>query len=212
MVIGPALFCTENMYKSSQTGITMQMRTTWIIALLCASLTAFADENLWGQLQSDSNMVVFMRNAESSGNKDRANMLVWDSTGKCSGESTLTAVGREQAEAIGREFADRGVKPIVISSPMCRCKETARIAFGEYLTDPGLWQRPTADTDGQEVFQTTASALLRKHRGKLPIVFVNHRPNIDAMTMELIQIGELLVGSITEDGEIEVRGKIRLEQ
>jgi hypothetical protein len=43
-------------------------------------------------------------------------------------------------------------------------------------------------------------------------VFVNHRPNIDAMTMELIQIGELLVGSITEDGEIEVRGKIRLEQ
>lgn len=41
---------------------------------------------------------------------------------------------------------------------------------------------------------------------------MNHRPNIDAMTMELIKIGELLVGSITEDGEIEVLGKILVEQ
>jgi broad specificity phosphatase PhoE len=190
----------------------MKTRTTWIIALLFTSLAAFADESLWEQLQSDPNMVVLMRNAESSGNKDGANMLVWDSAGKCSGESTLTVVGREQAKAIGAAFAERGVNPIVISSPMCRCKETARIAFGEYLTDPGLRQRPTADNEGQEVFQATASALLRRHRGKLPIVFVNHRPNINAMTMELIQIGELLVGAVTEDGQIEVLGKIRLEQ
>ena len=180
--------------------------------LLAASFSAVADEYLWGQLQNDPHMVVLMRNAESSGNKDGANMLVWDSTGKCAGESTLTPLGREQAEAIGAAFAERGVKPIVISSPMCRCKETARIAFGDYETDPGLRQTSTADTEGQEVFQATASALLRKHRGKLPIVFVNHRPNIDAMTMELIKIGELLVGSVTEDGEIEVLGRILLEQ
>jgi phosphohistidine phosphatase SixA len=174
-----------------------------MIALLFAPLAAFADEDLWTRLQNDPNMVVFMRNAESSGNLDGANMLVWDSTGKCSGESALTAVGREQAKAIGAAFAKHGIKPIVISSPMCRCKDTARIAFGEYVTDPELRQRPTSDIEGEEVFQATASALLRKHRGKLPIVFVNHRPNIDAMTMELIQIGELLVGTATEDGEFE---------
>lgn len=175
-------------------------------------LITFADEDLWAQLQSDPNLVVFMRNAESSGNVDGANMLVWDSTGKCSGESALTAVGRDQAQAIGAAFAKRGVKPIVISSPMCRCKETARIAFGEYVTDPGLRQRPTSDIEEQEVFQATASALLRQHWGKLPIVFVNHRPNIDALTMELIQIGELLVGSVTEYGEFELLGKISPEQ
>lgn len=42
-------------------------------------------------------------------------------------------------------------------------------------------------------------------------MFVNHRPNIDAMTMELIDIGELLVGAVGEDGDTEVLGKIRVE-
>ena len=190
----------------------MKTRTTWVIALLAVSSSVLADENLWGQLQNDPNMVVLMRNAESSGNRDGSNMLAWDSTGKCAGESTLTPLGREQAKKIGAAFSERGVKPIVISSPMCRCKETARIAFGEYETDPGLRQSPVGDAEGQEVFHATASGLLRKHRGKLPIVFVNHRPNIDAMTMELVKIGELLVGSVAEDGEIEVLGKILLEQ
>ena len=94
---------------------------------------------------------------------------------------------------------------------MCRCKETARIAFGGFATDQGLRQSPAGDTEAQEVFQATATALLRKHRGKQPIVFVNHRPNIDAMTMELIDIGELLVGAVGEDGDTEVLGKIRVE-
>jgi len=139
-------------------------------------------------------------------------MLVWDSTGKCAGESTLTAEGRDQARRVGAVFAGHGVRPIVISSPMCRCTETAQLAFGKYLTDPGLRQKAAEDVEGQEAFQEVASALLSKHRGKLPIVFVNHRPNIDALAMELINIGELLVGTLAEDGEIEVLGKIRLEQ
>ena len=189
----------------------MRIRTTWVIALLAASFAALADENLWRQLRNDSHMVVFMRNAESSGNKDGANMLVWDATGECAGESTLTPSGREQAKAIGVAFAAHGIEPIVISSPMCRCKETARIAFGGFATDQGLRQSPAGDTEAQEVFQATATALLRKHRGKQPIVFVNHRPNIDAMTMELIDIGELLVGAVSEDGDTEVLGKIRVE-
>lgn len=115
----------------------MKTRTTWVIALLTVSLTALADDDLWKQLQNDSHMVVFMRNAESSGNKDGANMLVWDATGECAGESTLTPSGREQAKAIGVAFAAHGIEPIVISSPMCRCKETARIAFGGFATDQG---------------------------------------------------------------------------
>jgi phosphohistidine phosphatase SixA len=180
--------------------------------MLFTALAAFADEGLWQRLQGESNMVVLMRNAESSGNRDGANMLVWDSTGKCLGESILTAVGIEQAKGVGAVFVEHGVKPIVISSPMCRCKETAEIAFGKYVTDPVLRQKPITDIEGQEEFQATASALLREHRGRSPIVFVNHRPNIDAMTMELIEIGELLVGKVTEDGEVEVLGKIRIAQ
>lgn len=187
------------------------MRTTWLIALFSVSFGAVAEESLWQKLQQDSNMVVLMRNAESSGNLDGANMLAWDSSGKCIGESTLTAKGKEQAKQVGERFAKRGIKPMVISSPMCRCSETAKIAFGKLLIDPDLRQRPELDDQGQEAFQTVTNDLLTKHRGKTPIVFVNHRPNINALTMELIKIGELLVGKIDEDGEIEVLGKISLD-
>jgi phosphohistidine phosphatase SixA len=190
----------------------IKMRTTLFVILLFLSSVGAADELLWQKVEQEPNIVVFMRNAESSGNRDGSNMLKWDSSGKCIGESTLTSTGRVQAKRVGEAFEKRGIKPLVISSPMCRCKETAQIAFGEFLTDPDLRQRPAIDTVSQEAFQKTASELFTKHRGKSPIVFVNHRPNIDALTMELISIGELLVGTLDEDGEIEVLGKIRLEQ
>ena len=188
------------------------MPAIWIISLLFLSFDAVADETLWKKLQQDPHMVVLMRNAESSGNQNGANMLVWDPTGECVDESTLSENGRTQAKRVGVEFAKRGITPIVISSPMCRCTETAQIAFGKYLIDQDLRQRSSEDIEGQEAFQAIASKLLSKYRGKSPIVFVNHRPNIDALTMELIDIGELLVGRLTEEGDVEILGKIRLEQ
>ena len=188
----------------------MIVRVLWMLSLSLTAFTAVADELLWEKLKQDQNMIVLMRNSESSGNRDGSSMLVWDASGKCIGESTLTTEGKAQAKRIGEAFAEHGIKPTVISSPMCRCTETAQIAFGEYLTDPDLRQKPTADVHGHEIFQAKATALLSKHRGYTPIVFVNHRPNIDALTMELIDVGDLLIGSVTENGEVEVVGKIRI--
>jgi len=188
-----------------------EMGISMMVSILLLSFAAFADGDLWQKLQQEPNMVVVMRNAESSGNRDGTNMLAWDSSGKCLGESTLTPEGKIQAKRIGDAFNKRGVKPFVITSPMCRCRETAQIAFGEFVTDPELRQKPPGDHQALESFQTVASTMLAEHRGKSPIVFVNHRPNIDALTMELLKIGELLVGVITEDGEIEPLGSIRLK-
>jgi hypothetical protein len=39
---------------------------------------------------------------------------------------------------------------------------------------------------------------------------VSHRPNIDLLTMELVDEGELLVGRANAHGEIEVLGRIRV--
>ncbi|MCU7940841.1 MAG: histidine phosphatase family protein [gamma proteobacterium symbiont of Bathyaustriella thionipta] len=187
------------------------MRILWIFLLTLITSAAIADDSLWEKLKSDPNMVVLMRNSESSGNRDGSNMLVWDASGKCEGESTLTEEGKAQARRIGAAFLKHGIKPKVISSPMCRCTETAAIAFGEYITDPDLRQRPLEDADGEDVFQAKSSSILSKHRGKTPIVFVNHRPNIDALTMELINVSDILIGTITEVGEVEVFGKIQLK-
>ena len=188
------------------------MRAALLISLCLLPLVSVADNALWQKLQREPHMVVFMRNAESSGNQDGANMLTWDPSGKCSGESALTVEGKAQAGRIGEAFSKRGVKPLVISSPMCRCTETAQIAFGKFLMDPDLRQRHPEDAKGRAAFLKIATILLAEHRGKSPIVFVNHRPNIDSLTMELIDIGELLVGTVSGDGEIEILGNIRLER
>ncbi|MCB1775566.1 MAG: histidine phosphatase family protein [Gammaproteobacteria bacterium] len=180
------------------------------ICLLLNLSAVSADDGFWQQLRDAPNRVVVMRNAESRGNVDGTDMLAWDASGNCAGESTLTATGREQARRIGAAFAKRGIEPLAISSPMCRCSETAEIAFGHVVSDPALRQRHPEDSQGQEAFLAAASTLLTRYRGERPIVFVNHRPNIDALTMELLDIGELLVGEVTEDGEIEVIDRIRM--
>jgi len=187
------------------------MRVIFASVLLLITTTVVADELLWDKLQKDSNMIVLMRNAESSGNRDGANMLVWDASGNCSGESTLTRQGKAHAKRVGDAFAEHGIQPMVISSPMCRCTQTAKIAFGEYLTDPDLRQTASMDDAAMESFHDKTGTLLSRYRGKTPIVFVNHRPNIDSLTMELLEIGDLLVGNITDTGEIEVAGRVRIE-
>jgi phosphohistidine phosphatase SixA len=139
-------------------------------------------------------------------------MLVWDATGNCNEESTLTDKGKQQAKKIGEAFTANSLNPIVISSPMCRCKQTADIAFGNAITAPELIQAASGNLEKQERFQAKAIELMEKHKGQRPIVFINHRPNIDSLTMEMLTLGELLVGSILEDGEIEVLGKIKITQ
>ncbi len=187
------------------------MRIILIFTLSLMALTAIADDPLWEKLQRDPNMVVLLRNSESSGNRNGASMLVWDASGNCKGESTLTVRGKAHAKRIGEAFAKYGIKPVVISSPMCRCSETSQIAFGDYVTDPDLRQTEGGDIQREETFQAKAITLLQKHRGKTPTVFVNHRPNIDSLTMELLDIGDLLIGTVLETGDIEVLVKIRVE-
>ena len=183
------------------------MRIGMIFLLYLLAFPVFADEVLWEKLQQNPNMVVLMRHTQASG----GNALVWDESGNCRGESALTWKGKAHAKKIGEAFVSHGIKPMVISSPMCRCRETSQIAFGEYIADPDLRETASADAQRQEIFQAKARTLLTKYRGAHPIVFVSHRPNIDSLTMELIDDGDLLVGSISETGEINVLGKIRLE-
>jgi hypothetical protein len=61
-----------------------------------------------------------------------------------------------------------------------------------------------------KIFESKALLLIASHRGSVPVVFVSHRPNIDLLTMELIDSGELLVGRANAKGEIDVLGKIKI--
>ncbi len=121
----------------------------------------------------------------------------------------LTDEGKAHAKRIGAAFTAHGLKPVVVSSPMCRCRDTARIAFGqEPAMDADLVETASADGRRMASFERRAQALIAARRGATPIVFVSHRPNIDRLSMELIDSGELLVARSNSKGEVEVLGKI----
>jgi phosphohistidine phosphatase SixA len=188
------------------------MPTPWRIAsFVLASGLAFpasADDALWKRLASEADMIVLMRHTQPAG----GHPLVWDESGNCNGEAMLTDEGKAHAKRIGEAFASRGIKPAVISSPMCRCRDTARIAFGEkWVTDGALREIASADSGRAQVFEQKAQSLIGGVRGPAPVVFVSHRPNIDLLTLELIVSGELIVGRLNAKGEIDVLGKIAVQ-
>lgn len=181
--------------------------TRYLIALilLAVSFHAHASEVLWKRLQTEPNLVVLIRHAKTGS----GNAQTWDPSGQCKGERMLTEEGKTFARRLGDEFRKRQLSPVVISSPMCRCRDTANLAFGSAVTDPALREIGSADPRQKKAFLDKAKQLFLKHRGAEPVVLVSHRPNIDALTFELVAPGELLVGKIGDNGEIEVLGRIR---
>lgn len=196
--VAPSVPCSNELARS-------MIRAALLALCLALAAPAWADETLWGKLGREPDLIVFMRHTEPYG----GNALAWDESGACKGESMLTLYGKEHARRIGEAFERRGIKPVVISSPMCRCRDTARIAFGEPpLMHGDLREVSSADSARLMSFERTAHSMIAAHRGRAPIVFVSHRPNIDRLSMELIESGELLVGRLDAGGDVEVLGRI----
>ena len=181
------------------------MRIALSVVLAMPAVHVEANELLWQKLKAEPNLVVLMRHTKPAG----GDPLAWDASGNCTGESLLTAEGKTHARKIGEEFARHGIKPTVITSPMCRCRETARIAFGgEGISDASLREIASADSARANAFERKAQALFATYRGSTPVVFVSHRPNVDLLSLELIGEGELLVTRANVKGELDVLGKI----
>lgn len=187
-----------------------QLFALFLIGLfLPDSYASSENDKLWNILQSQHNLVVLMRHAQA--NIDSGNPLYWDRTGNCKNERMLNNKGKEHAKKLGKIFTKKNIFPFVISSPMCRTIETAKLAFGKkYITDPYLREIASANAEKYLLFVDKSKELLIKHRGDRPIVFISHRPNVEALSFELISVTELIIGKIEANGEIEVIGILKL--
>jgi len=102
------------------------VRAVGLILMLRPAATAGASEHLWTLLK-DGGQVVLIRHAiTTAGVGDPPGMRLDDS----STQRNLTDEGRRDARRLGDAFRARGL-PVdrVLSSPWCRCLETARLAF-----------------------------------------------------------------------------------
>ena len=101
-----------------------------VCLLIFLSLPSNAKSDLVDSLKNN-NTLIFIRHALAPGNGDPDNFDLND----CSTQRNLSDTGRKQAKKIGKFFHENQI-PIdkVISSEWCRCKDTAKIDFGNYET------------------------------------------------------------------------------
>ena len=102
----------------------------FIFFLFLLSKTSLAIENIVEILKKENN-IIFIRHAIAPGNGDPPNFDISD----CSTQRNLSKDGELQALKIGNFFKKNDIKfTKVLSSEWCRCKDTAKIAFGNYET------------------------------------------------------------------------------
>ena len=101
-----------------------------VLFLFLLNKTTFANENIVEILKKENN-IIFIRHAIAPGNGDPSNFDIFD----CSTQRNLSKDGELQALKIGNFFKNNDIKITkVLSSEWCRCKDTAKIAFGNYQT------------------------------------------------------------------------------
>ncbi|MCM2336048.1 MAG: histidine phosphatase family protein [Pseudomonas sp.] len=163
-----------------------------------------ADPALLALLQRGGH-VVLMRHAQTEpGVGDPEGMVLAD----CATQRNLSEAGRAQAAAAGAALRAQQV-PVerLISSPWCRCVETARLAFGRApAISPALGNLfGRSDPQGRQVAQM--KALVERPAGGNRVL-VSHGSTIQALTGVYLAPAEMLVVTPQGDGRFAVAGRL----
>ncbi len=152
-------------------------------------------------------VVVAFRHALAPGTFDPPGFTL----GQCSTQRNLNDEGRAQARRIGQWFQRQGLKPArVLSSPWCRCTETAQLAFGSAEAWPALGSpRGYAEQTNAEHLGLLRGALAEAARqpGRFE-VWVTHMFVLSALVQENTSSGEGLVLRADGRGGVQVLARV----
>ncbi len=151
-----------------------------------------SDTQFWQQLDQGA-CVVLMRHTQTE--PGTGDPLGFDLK-NCATQRNLSDIGRRQARDWGAAFVQHRVAlSEVRTSAWCRCKDTARLAFGRYrVWSPlnSLVEDPATDT----LARTQTADVVRfieSLRTPRNTVLVTHQVNITALTGETPAMAELLL-------------------
>ena len=177
------------------------------LALIAFVLPPAHGQDIWSQLRDDRGLVVLMRHAIAPGGGDPTGFRLGD----CSTQRYLSAQGRAQARAIGRQFKREQV-PIagVRSSRWCRARDTARLLdLGPVRSSAALDSVFTASPRVAAGRQQQAERIIAGHRGQAgALILVGHQANIIDLTGIAPSSGEGVVVRADPAGDIRVVGRI----
>jgi phosphohistidine phosphatase SixA len=181
------------------------MRRPWISLLAClfglwASSLAQASE-LADKLQQPA-YALLMRHALAPGGGDPAGYSLQD----CASQRKLSAEGRQQAVRTGRWLRQQGISSAqVLSSPWCRCAETAQLLdFGVVTIEPAIgsfFDEPRRASEFTQRLQQRL-ALASQTKGKQALVLVTHHVNILAYMGENVGSGDMVLVQFDAQGKL----------
>ena len=153
--------------------------------LVAAPAASAADElaNLsavLGELRKGG-LVIYFRHGltNQTGSSDEAADLT-----KCETQRNLSAEGREQATQIGKAFkALRIPVGTITTSPFCRCKDTATLAFGRFTVSNDLYFAIGTDAGETKRFSESLRRMLSTPPAAATnAVIVSHSANLREAT------------------------------
>jgi broad specificity phosphatase PhoE len=162
------------------------------VLALAISTPALADEKLWSALKSGGQVILIRHTITTPGAGDPPGFRLED----CSTQRNLTDAGRRHARRIGEEWRTRKI-PVerVLSSPWCRCLETAQLAFGKPPESSEALSNLFGRSENRERQVRELRALVSSHSGKANLVLVTHGSTIAALTGVSPDTGEMVVVS-----------------
>jgi phosphohistidine phosphatase SixA len=179
----------------------------WLVFLLAgAAPVAAAEDPVWEALRTPG-AVVILRHSYAPGAFDPPDAKLED----CSTQRNLDEGGRAQARHVGEAFRQRGVAVgEVLSSPRCRCLETARLAFGQAQPWEPL-EGALNDADRRRRQVAEIRQRIAAHRSGPPLVLVTHGSVVSDLTGLTIRMGELVVLRHEPDGSRVVAGQLYVD-
>ncbi|HJQ56396.1 MAG TPA: histidine phosphatase family protein [Vineibacter sp.] len=124
---------------------------------------------------------------------------------KCDAQRNLNALGRAQAVAIGEAFRELGL-PVgdVVSSPFCRCLDTARLAFGRTEIDEAVRGDKDKADRLRALFATPPAAGGNR-------IIVGHGTAGGMIGEEFLREAEAMVVKPEGDGKFTLIARVRAE-
>jgi len=162
-----------------------------ILILSLFSFQSYSSEQNWKPAQ-EGNKIILIRHSLAPGGGDPVGFKIDD----CKSQRNLNLKGINQSKKIGKLFKKNKI-PIdqVLSSQWCRCKDTAKYAFGEYKEFMALNSTFQSPYDRNEVRQLKELySFVNKWNGKgKNLVLVTHYSIITAVTNSVPSSGEIVI-------------------
>ena len=173
-----------------------------VLFLVLGISSAQADEPLW-KLLKGGGQVIFIRHAITTpGVGDPPGFKLED----CGTQRNLTDEGRAHARRIGEAFRKQAI-PVerIVTSPWCRCIETAKLAFGKH----DEVSTALSNLFGRHENRDKQIAQLKTFAPKKGnLVMVSHGSTIVALTGISPDTGEMVIVTPQGGGKFAVAGRL----